>query len=217
MKYGVYLTDTSPNTCGFYCEWNPGATGWPNISYGLLGHHSNADFTAIRKALRAVTAVEGWLDGNSNPWTPPNWAQMQLLSMRGPWSAVNGTISGDFNTAANFFLAPVSAPFVALRVIRHPSAPSPGGWWQKWADSAGWFIAPRPGKAYTLSVIGDGALTASLSIWDQAVSTNYFTSSAKNPGQQQTFTWPDQASFATVLQVSNPGAGGKIRIELAAA
>lgn len=216
MKYGAYLVDQSPNTCGFYCEWNPGATGWPSISYGPLGHHSNADFTAIRNAMRAVTGVEGWLDGDGHPWTPPSWAQMQLLSMRGPWSAVNGTISGGFDTAANFFVAPASAPFLARRIIHQPPALSSGGWWQNWADSGGWFAAPRPRQEYTLSVIGGGALTASLSIWDQTVSTNYFTSSAKSPGQQQTFTWPTQASFATVLQVSSPGAGGQIRMELVA-
>jgi hypothetical protein len=216
MKYGAYLVDQSPNTCGFYCEWDPDSTGWPDISYGLLGHYSNADFTAIRNAMRPVVAVEGWLDGNGNPWTPPSWGQMQLLSMRGPWRAVSGRIEGGFDTAANLFVAPASAPFSARRIIHQPSAPSSGGWWQNWSHSGGWFAAPSPGQEYTLSVIGSGALTASLSIWDQAVSRNYFTSSAESPGQRQTFTWPNQASFSTVLQVSNPGAGGQIRMELVA-
>jgi hypothetical protein len=214
MKYGAYLADTSPNTCGFYCEWNPGVTGWPDISYGL--HSSNADFTTIRNAMRSVTAVEGWLDGDGNAWTTPGWAQMQLLSMRGPWRTMSGTMAGGFDTVANFFVAPANAPFLARRIIHQPSALSSGGWWRNWADSGGWFVAPRPGQKYTLSVIGSGALTASLSIWDQAISTNYFTSSAKSPGQQQTFTWPNRASFATVLEVSNPGAGGQIRMELIA-
>jgi hypothetical protein len=215
MKFGAYLVDASYNTCGFYCEFNPDLIGWPGISYGL--GRSNADFVTIRNALRAVTAVEGWLDGNGNSWTPPNWAQMQLLSMRGPWSALSGTVSGGFDTTANFFVAPTSAPFIARRKIQQPSALSSGGRWQNWADSGGWFTAPTPGQQYTLSVIGSGALMALLSIWDQTVSTNYFTSSAKSPGQQQTFSWPNQSSFVTLLQVSNPGAGGRIRMELVAA
>lgn len=217
MKFGAYLVDESPNTCGFYCEWDPDSVGWPDISYGLLGHHSNADFTVIRNALRAVTAVEGWLDGSGNPWTPPTWAQMQLLSMRGPWRAVSGTIAGGFDTAANFFIAHAGAPFIAHRIIQQPSAPSTGGWWQNWADSGGWFTVPAPGRKYTLSVVGSGALTASLSVWDQTLSASYFTSSAKSPGQQQTFVWPNGEAFATLLQVNNPGAGGRIRMELVSA
>lgn len=81
----------------------------------------------------------------------------------------------------------------------------------------GWFTAPTPGREYMLSVIGTGALTASLSIWDQTISTNYFTGSVRNPGQQQTFFWPNKTSFATLLEISNPGAGGRIRLELVAA
>ncbi len=219
MKYGAYLTDACPNTCGFYCEWDPNSTGWPDISYGRLGrlgHYFRRDFTIIRNALRAVIAAEGWLDGNGSAWTPVTWAQMHLLSMRGPWSAVNGTVAGGFDTAANFFIAPAGAPFVARRIIQQPSASSSGGWWQNWVDSNGWFTAPIPGQKYTLSIIGSGALTASLSIWDQTISNNYFTSSVESPGQQQSFSWPKQASFATLLEVSNPGAGGRIRMELVA-
>jgi hypothetical protein len=214
MKFGAYLIDASFNTCGFFCEFSPGSRGWPDISYGFAS--SNGDFTAIRNALRAVTAVEGWLDGDGNSWTPPTWGQMQLLSMRGPWRATNGTVVGGFDTAANFFIAPASAPFTARRVIQQPCAPSARGWWQNWADSGGWFAAPTPRNKYKLSVLGGGALEGSFSILDQSLSTTYFTSSAKKPGQQQVFYWPDQASFATVLQVSNHGLGGQIRLELVA-
>lgn len=214
MTYGAYLVDASFKTCGFYCEWSPSSFGWPSVSYGFGS--SNADFTTIRNALRAVTAVDGWLDGNGNPWTLPAWAHMQLLSMRGPWSAMKGLIAGGFDTAVNFFVAPASAPFVARRIIQQPSALSSGGWWENWADSAGWFTAPTPGREYRLSVVGSGALTASLSIWDQTVSTKYFTSSAKSPGQQQTFSWPNKTSFATLLEINNLGAGGRIRLELLA-
>lgn len=215
MKFGAYLVDASFDTCGFFCEFDPGSIGWPSISYGLGS--SNVDLTTVRNALRAVTAVEGWLDGNGNPWTPPTWAQMQLLSMRGPWGAVTGAIAGGFDTAANFFVAPAGTPFIAHRIIQQPSALSSDGWWENWADSGGWFTAPTPGREYMLSVIGTGALTASLSIWDQTISTNYFTGSVRNPGQQQTFFWPNKTSFATLLEISNPGAGGRIRLELVAA
>jgi len=217
MKFGAYLVDECPNTCGFYCESDPSSIGWPDKSYGLFGHHSNGDFTTIRDALRAVTAVDGWLDGDGNPWTPPSWAKMQLLSMRGPWRARNGTIAGGFDTAADFFIAPAGAPFIAQRVIQQPCSPNARGWWQNWADSGGWFTAPTPGRRYVLSVIGSGALTASLSVWDQALSANYFTSSIKSPGQRQKFSWPNQTSFATLLEIRNPGAGGRIRLELVAA
>jgi hypothetical protein len=215
MKFGAYLVDASYNTCGFFSEFSPTSSGWASISYGF--GYSNADFTTIRNSLRPVSAVEGWVDGNGNPWTPLSWAQMQLLSMRGPWNALTGTIAGRFDTAANLFVVPASAPFTARRVIHQPSALSSGGWWRNWADSGGWFAAPTPGHEYTLSVVGAGALTASLSIWDQTLSTNYFTSSANSPGSRQTFSWPKQTSFATLLEVSNPGAGGQIRIELVAA
>jgi hypothetical protein len=214
MKFGTYLIDATFNTCGFFCQFNPGSIGWPSVSYGF--GYSNGDFTTIRNAMRSVVAVEGWLDGNGDPWTPTSWSQMQLLSMRGPWSPRSGKIDGGFDTAANFFVAPASSPFTARRIVHQPCNLSLGGWWQNWSDSGGWFTAPTPGQEYKLSVIGSGALTASLSIWDQGVSTNYFTSSAKSPGQQQTFTWPKQVSFATLLEVSNPGAGGQIRMELVA-
>jgi hypothetical protein len=216
MKFGAYLVDECPNTCGFYCEWDPNSAGWPDKSYGLFGRRSNGDFVAIRDALRAVTAVEGWLDGDAKPWSPPTWERMQLLSMRGPWSAASGTIAGGYDTAANFFLAPSAAPFVARRVIQQPCSPSPNGYWRNWNDTGGWFTAPAPGQRYTLSVVGSGALQASLSVWDQGLSSNYFTSSIKSPGQRQTFTWPERTSFATLLEISNPGAGGRIRMELVA-
>jgi hypothetical protein len=216
MKYGAYLVDASPNTCGFYCEWSPSSIGWPSISYGLNGN--NADFTAIRDALRSVTAVESWLDGNGNPWVPPPWASMNLLSMRGPWIAISGTANGSFDTAANFFVAPrIGLPSVMRRVIYQPCNYSSKGWWWNWYDSSGWFIAPTPGRKYTLSIIGSGAVTASLSIWDPTISINYFASSVSGPGHQQTFTWPNQSSFATLLEVRNPGAAGQIRLELVAA
>jgi hypothetical protein len=216
QQYGAYLIDTSPGGCTFLGEYHGGWSLASAATDPFTGvWRDNNDLAAIVAGLRSITRVEGWLNGNGNPFKPIPWAAMQLLSMRGPWTVVTGSANGAFDTAQDYFIAPATGAYsVMQRVLYEPCRTSPQGWWWNWAHSNGWFTTPTPGQKYLLTINGAGSLSASFSIRSPDSSLIYFNSSITLPAQQQTFTWPNQPSFATIMQIVNPGGGGSIRFEL---
>ncbi len=189
MEYGCYLVDTSPGTFELFGEiygdgavgFDGGSTqyglGWMSLFYGKL-----ADYGAIASALRPVLSVDGWLDGDGHPYTP-SWATQNLLSMRGPYKRVSGTPAGAFDTASTLYRVPRgSPPFVIDRSIYQPCNPSARGAWLNYADSAGWFVTPTPGRQYKLTCYGDGALSVQFSVNSQDGSVSYLSVERTDPG-----------------------------------
>ena len=102
IKRGCYLIDL-------------GAGGWVICAeYGGTWSTANQwngtecpDIEAMKRALRPVTSVSGWLDANGAAFTPIPWSSMNLLSMRGPYSSsstdtVQSAISALRPRAMNF-------------------------------------------------------------------------------------------------------------------
>jgi hypothetical protein len=216
MNYGAFLMDTTGNNnaCDICCE--PGV----NVQFGIADGPGggNVEFTRMLGALQGVVSVEGWTDADGNSFTPVGFADMNQLSMRGPWTMVSGSLGrAAFATERNFFVAPAGgSPFVIEKPYYQPCAQSSQGWWMNWAHSKGWTVPPYPqlGRAYKLTAYGVGALTSRLIVQSPDGSTTIYTGPWLAPGQSTRFTFPNQASTMTLLQVTNPGAGGAIRLEM---
>lgn len=256
MNYGAYVVDTGPGGNTFVAEMYdifpnkqnfhprggaiyPGGPVstipfwdrlWSGVSerFNSDGRFQNStDLATIQAALKPVTTVGGWLDANGTSFTPTQWKDMNLLSMRGPYTKVSGSPSGRYDTAQNAYVVPSrSAAFTIYARRDSPvQAPSGNGPWQDWSDSNGWFHSsyslnegdPIPGRTYTLTPYGTGNLTARLLIQNQGLTSTYFDSGNLSPGQMaKTFNWPDQSATSTLVQIANPtnGGGGSIRLEL---
>jgi hypothetical protein len=75
--YGAYVVDRNYGT-PFVIYSEIGANTWTttNLSY--------AEFRGLHSALRAVTSVQGWVDGNGVSYQANK--NLNILSMRGPWA-----------------------------------------------------------------------------------------------------------------------------------
>ena len=223
MEYGCYLVDTSGGTFALLGEiYGDGAFGFDAASNGLgwsslVWDKHGVDLPTIAAALRPVFSVEGWLDGNGNPFTP-SWATQNLLSMRGPYRRVSGTPTGAFDTMSTLYKVPSgSPPFIIDRPLYQPATLSSRGAWLNYADTNGWFVAPTPDQQYKLACYGNGPISVQFSVNSQNGAVNYFQSNVLMPGQSQTFTWPNQASTRSDIVITNPGPiGGGIGLTLIA-
>ncbi len=75
--YGAYVVDANYGTPFLiYSEIGANTKLTTNLSY--------AEYRTLREALRMVTSVEGWIDGNGSNFVANK--NFNILSMRGPWA-----------------------------------------------------------------------------------------------------------------------------------
>lgn len=228
MKYGGYLVDTTgAGTGGMGINYEGNST-WA----GMCNTNPCNDLVTIRNALREVMTQDGWLDANSNSFTPTPWSQMNLLSMRGTWLALGGgalptngglptayfsTVSGNYEFP-DTSVTP-GAPFTiqTYRNFRNYSALAS---WQNWTPSTQYFyVNPVPGRSYTLTATGTGSgASAYIIVYSgTGYSGALFTSSTLNPGQSQTFTWPatwTSAGSMGMFVTKTAGAAASVGLQL---
>lgn len=217
------LSNGLPQSFNPYTTPSSYTNNWGGI-WTSSGGFQDTDMKPVLSALQSVVSVGGWVDGGGNVIAAPTqFADMNLLGMRGPWSQITGTISGSYLTERNaYIVTPGSAAFIAHAIINQPLSPqATGGPWQNWSANTGgggingWLVAPTLGRSYTLTIYGTGNMTFNLLIYDQSIVTQYYGSPTLGVGQSATFNWPNQASTATILQINNPASGGgAIRAEL---
>ena len=188
--YGAYVVDRNTGTpFVIYVENDAGfnlmPTGWDGKVASQLDQ--------IRASLRQVTAVQGWIDGNGNTANAAIKAQqnMNILSMRGPWSRQSGTGTAAYDSAGQrLVFEPASGKTVYVN-----------------ASNAGltrvnWAIPPQ-GAHVELSVSATGGATLRL----QVSSNGAVTEETKHlgNGQSQRFAWPADAK---VTLTATSGASG---------
>jgi hypothetical protein len=188
--YGAYVVDYNTGTpFVIYVENDAGfnlmPTGWDGKVASQLDQ--------IRDSLRQVTAVQGWIDGNGNPANGAIKAQqnMNILSMRGPWTRQSGTGTAAYDTTAQrLVFEPASGKSV------HVNASNAGLTRVNWAK-------PREGAQVELSVSATGGATLRLQVSSKGAVTEE-TKDLGN-GQSSRFAWPAEA---TLTLIATSGASG---------
>ena len=176
--HGAYVVDYNTGTpFVIYAENDAGFNlmpkGWDNQVASQLD--------LIRAGLRQVTSVQGWLDGNGNTATAAIKAQqnMNILSMRGPWSRQSGTGTAAYDTHGQT-LSFDAAPGKTVYVNASNAGMTPVTW-----------AKPQAGTHVQLSVSATGGATLRLQVSGNNVMV-HDTRDLSN-GQSTRFVWPADA------------------------
>jgi len=191
--YGAYVVDYNTGTpFVIYVENDAGfnlmPTGWDGKIASQLDQ--------IRASLRQVTAVQGWTDGNGNAANAAIKAQqnMNILSMRGPWSRQSGTGTAAYDTAGQrLVFEPASGKTVYV------NGSNAGLTRVNWA-------IPAQGTHVELSVSATGGATLRLRVSSNGAVTEE-TKDLQN-GQSTRFVWPADAKLTLTATSGAGGAGG---------
>ncbi|MBF4988567.1 hypothetical protein [Methylophilus sp. 14] len=207
--YGAYVVDRNYGT--------------PYVIYSEIGAATQStgsayyEHTLIQKALRMVTSVQSWVDGNGNNFTDKR--NLNVLSMRGPWArgfnyqadsdaCINSCgMLGNFNSYQQAVVFESSDETIIQsnysgRSITHVS----------WAR-------PKKGENFKLSANTTGGGKLRLTIRDpQKNDLIVYDSGYLSDGQSAIFSWPiDDFEITTIISsgVGEPSSvsGSLVRIE----
>jgi len=195
--YGAYVVDRNVGTpFAIYVELGSGfklhKTGWNNATA--------ADLDGMREALRPVLSTKGWLDANDRPFTPNR--NLNLLSMRGPWTLKSGSGAGRFDTLRQAVVFNATDRVVQVNDTGRGLQPV------VWA-------LPVPGRNYRLTSVTSGGGMLRITLRDKASSAVLFDSGDLADRAVKTFKWP---SNAAIVVTATSGASGPstVRGELVA-
>jgi hypothetical protein len=196
--YGAYVVDYNTGTpFVIYVENDAGfnlmPTGWDGRVASQLDE--------IRASLRQVTAVQGWIDGNGNTANAAVKAQqnMNILSMRGPWSRQSGTGTAAYDSAGQrLVFEPASGKSVYV------NASNAGLTRVTWAK-------PPEGAHVELAVSATGGATLRLQVSSNGVVTEE-TKDLQN-GQSKRFIWPADAKL-TLTATSGASGASSVKASL---
>ncbi len=195
--YGAYVVDRNVGTpFAIYVEigtdFRLHRNGWSNATA--------ADLDRMREALRPVVSTKGWLDANDRSFTPQR--NLNLLSMRGPWSLRSGSRVGVFDTLKQAVTFGAGDRVVQVNDTGRGLQPV------LWA-------LPIPGKSYRLVATTTGAGLLRVALRDKVTGEVLFDSGDLQDRGSKTFKWPPNA--AIVVTVTSGGAGpSTVRGELTA-
>ena len=195
--YGAYVVDRNRGTP--YVIYVENGSGF-NLHRGSWNTVAAADLERIRQGLRQVVAVDGWVDGDDRPVEPER--NLNLLSMRGPWTRTSGTVSGSFETWEQAVVFPPSA---SATVMVNSSGRSlhPVAW-----------AAPVAGQGYRLRAIATGGARLRLQLRDKASGATVFDSKELNNEEVADFVWPGGTVTPVVTVISGIGSASTVRAEL---
>ena len=195
--YGAYVVDRNHGTpFSIYVENGSGF----KLLEGSSDTVTTAELDKIRLALRQVTGVVGWLDGNGTPYYPGK--NLNLLSMRGTWQLQSGTTVGVFDTWAQAVVFPTT-PNATTQVNYSNRGMSPVSW-----------ALPIMGVNYRLTAHTTGGAKLHLQVYDKATSTTVFDSGELADQQAVTFTWKAKNPTLIVRAISGVGQPSSVRGEL---
>ena len=167
--YGAYVVDRNAGVP--FLVYAENGTG--------LGAQNNAvaaDMEKIRVALRRVTSVRSWLDGNNGATTPNT--NLNLLSMRGTWQTQSGSGQGNYDTLAQAVLMPAT-PGDTVLVNFSNRALSPLLW-----------AVPAAGTPHKLTAVTTGGARLRVRLFHPTTSAPLFDSGELENGESITFPWP---------------------------
>src|SRR5262249_40585771 len=151
-------------------------------------------------------STSGWLDAEGAAFTPVPWEQMNLLSMRGPWTHQGGPedpVSG-FDTTSDLFLFPeTQRSFAFEKIVRSRDDAGSNPWFQ-WTQGC-WYINPQPGRQYRVKAVGFGQATGGLEIRPRDGGNALASVSDLKIGEEAGITWPARPSITRVTVRARPG------------
>lgn len=122
---------------------------------------SDDELDLIADSLRVMAASAGFVDGNGRAFTPDR--NLNLASLRGPWTRIEGERDGHFDSWRQALVFPqTAAPIVQSQFSENWVRPTP------WARL-------EAGKSYRFSVAAEGGATLQLSLRDAAETVLYET------------------------------------------
>lgn len=207
--YGAYVIDRNYGT--------------PYVVYSEIGAATRVsgsgwyELTLIQKALRMVTSVQGWVDGNGNSFQVNK--NINILSLRGPWArgysyqvdqdlcAESCSQLGKFDSLQQAVVFDATDEEI---VQSNPSGRS--------VTHVAW-AKPKKGYKYQLTAATTGGGKLRFVIRDPE-KNDYVTYDSKSltNGQSVTFTWPLDNYDITTIAISGVGepstvSGSLVRIE----
>lgn len=197
-RYGAYVVDSNDGT-PFTINVETGSNfnimphGWDNKVASQMD--------LIRANLRQVVSAEAWIDGNGTSVrhgmrAPQN---RNLLSMRGPWQAQQGSAVASYDSVKQrLVFEPTTTKAVAINARNTGITPV------KWA-------LPKPGTPVSFKVIAEGGATLRLQV--SANSGVLFDSKDLEDGQSARFEWPANARFTLIASSGTTGASS-VKAEL---
>jgi hypothetical protein len=215
-RNGARLVDQTVGTFAFYGEVG-GAWSQSRKGIGVWDSDWATDLTRIRDALRPVISVEGWLDANGARFSPNAWSDMNLLSMRGPWTFANGSGGPDceFDTVSGLLTLPAcDQPLVCRKLLYLREDTLPAGWF-KWQNAKRWYTNPQAGSVYRVTASGTGECEASFEIRTGDGARSLASTRSLRPGEADWITVPrDGAPLSVVHVLKHPGPAAAIRLEV---
>jgi hypothetical protein len=196
--YGAYIVDRNDGTpFVIYVENDSGfnlmPNGWDNTIASQLD--------LIRASLRQVVSAPAWIDANGSSAADAIKAQqnMNILSMRGPWTRQSGTAAAAYDTATQSLVFDATTTKAV-----HVNANNTGMTPVKWAVPAG-------GTNVTFKVSATGGATLRMQVGAGGVTTT--DTGALADGQSLRFAWPANGKF-TLIAISGTDGASSVRADL---
>ncbi|MGC3985936.1 MAG: Atrophin-1 multi-domain protein [Pseudorhodoferax sp.] len=186
--YGAYVVDRNVGTpFVIYVENGSGFS----LHGGSWDSHTGNELNRMRAALRQVTGVSGWLDGDGRPMVMEQ--RLNLLSMRGDWTKVHGDRLGTFETwqQAVVFEAGLSG------VEQKNSSAS-------MLQPVRWAL-PQAGASYQLTARTTGGGRLRMRLFGADPAQPVFDSGELANGESRVFTWPAGPARHEVTAFSGDG------------
>lgn len=184
-EYGAYVVDRNHGTP--YVIYVENGSGF-NLHRGGWNSVAAADLERIRVGLRAVVGVDGWVDGEGQPFEPDR--RLNLLSMRGPWAVAQGRRVGVFDSWRQAVVFPPGAG-------RAEQTNASGRSMQRVA----WAV-PAAGERYRVEARATGGALFRLRLVQIGNGSTVFDSGPLADGQTSTFDWPQGEVRAVLHAIS---------------
>lgn len=200
MTYGAYVVDRNVGT-----PFNIYVENGADFNLHGRGHWDAAvanDLQRIRAALRPVVAADGWLDANGRAFTPDR--NLNLLSMRGPWTVRAGSGSGQFDSWAQAIVFPQTATRI-VQVARSARSMHPVSW-----------AKPAAGVEYRLTALATGGARLRLRLRDMTTGKDLVDSGELADGATTIFPWPNRPVIPVLEAISGTDQKSSVSGTLAA-
>ncbi|KAF2859817.1 hypothetical protein K470DRAFT_258499 [Piedraia hortae CBS 480.64] len=200
QKYGAYVVDRNDNTpftigvqLGLNYEIADKAMDWNNyVASGVPD-----DLNKVRRALAPMTSCDGYTTGDNKVIKPVVGRDVNLQSMRGPWTLVSGSTAGTFDTFGQRVVFPKGNTVMT-------------GWGI--SDRVSWG-PPKTGEKLRMTAYGSSG--ASIQLQVSTGSTKLVDTGALTNGKTKDFPWPSGADLNPVWTIkSGSAANGWVSVDL---
>lgn len=196
--YGAYIVDRNDGTpFVIYVENDAGFSLMPNGWDNKIA----AQLDQIRAGLRQVVSAQDYVDANGSSAASAIAAQknMNILSMRGPWSRQSGTTTAAYDSATQRLVFDATATKTV-----YVNANNTGMTPVKWA-------VPTAGTYVKFTVSATGGATLRMQVGATGVTT--IDTDALADGQSLRFIWPAGGRF-TLIAGSGTSGASTVKAEL---